>query len=190
MTNFCQSVPKTPMKVGEQWATIGRAANHAGQHSNTAHSSSLRLKAKGRMARSGEQRTGRQGAIISGRFACNLGNPYAEKEARLRPQPLFFHVPVLDEVFAESGLGNPDEQVSVEKHKKAQSPRRAISSHQKARILVAWKNLIYSRSRMGLQWSRCSCEGGSRYPASTIRLILGAGRPACKCEALYVRGKV
>ena len=78
------------MKVGTPWATIGRAANHAGQHSNTAHASSLRLKAKGRMARSGKQRTGRQGATISGRFACNLGNPYVEKEARLRPQHITF----------------------------------------------------------------------------------------------------
>ena len=108
-TSFCQSVPNPPMNVGTPWETIGRAANlpngsmrvfhgagtteeenKAGQHSNTAHTSSLRLKAKGRMARSGEQRTGRQGATISGRFACNLGNPYAEKEARLRPQHFTF----------------------------------------------------------------------------------------------------
>jgi hypothetical protein len=70
---------------------LSSAISYAGQHSNTAHTSSLRLKAKGRMARSGE---------MHGLLACkelqslphctrNLGNPYVEKEARLRPQHYF-----------------------------------------------------------------------------------------------------
>jgi hypothetical protein len=32
---------------------------------------------------------------------------------------------------------------------------------------------IFSRSRMGTS-NRCSCEGGSRDPASALRLLLGA----------------
>lgn len=91
LKNFCQSVAKTQMKVGEPWATIGRAANHAGQHDNIASLPFSRLSWRCRgLARSGEQRTGRQGATISGRFACNLNNPHVEKEARLRSQHYSF----------------------------------------------------------------------------------------------------
>ena len=71
---------------------LSLVTSYAGQHSNTAHASSIRLTAKGRMARSGE---------MHGLLACkelqslphcsrNLGNPYVDKEARLRPQHFTF----------------------------------------------------------------------------------------------------
>lgn len=86
-TNFCQSVPNTPMNVGDSWATIGRAASNAGQRSET----------DVRRAETQHTATSRSGgwmipsqreATIPAHTAHNLGNPYAEKEARLRSQLL------------------------------------------------------------------------------------------------------
>ena len=77
---FCQSVPKTPMKVGEPWATIGRAATHAGRWTNIPEQSLLLL--------SGQCRnSGGSGATLR---AVSLRKPAIEKEARLRPQQLSF----------------------------------------------------------------------------------------------------
>lgn len=70
------------------FSDLNLGIGYAGQHSKTA---TLCFLAKGRMARSGE---------MHGLLACeelqslphctrNLGNPYVEKEARLRPQPHF-----------------------------------------------------------------------------------------------------
>jgi hypothetical protein len=80
---FCQSVPNPPMNVGTPWATIGRAANHAGQHSNKATTVWW-------IAGSG----GGKGLwpVVALKqtpphYRRNPTNPYAEKEARLRPQP-------------------------------------------------------------------------------------------------------
>ena len=61
------------------FSDLSRATSYAGQHSNTAHASTLCLTAKGRMAWSGGIRMGDR----------NHGNPYAEKEARLRSQHYF-----------------------------------------------------------------------------------------------------
>lgn len=118
-SNFCQSVPKTPMKVGEPWVTIKRAANHAGRWTDIPDASLLLPSGQCR-------RSGGSGVIV---WPNHSVEPAIEKEARLRPQ-----------------------------------------------------HIIFSRSRMGNGSSRCSCEGGSRGPASAIRFTLGAGRPACKCE--------
>jgi hypothetical protein len=81
---FCQSVPNPPMNVGD-WATIGRAANHAGQHSNRA-TTVLWIAGSG----------GGKGLwpVVALKqtpphYRRNPINPYVEKEARLRPQHLF-----------------------------------------------------------------------------------------------------
>jgi hypothetical protein len=112
----CQSVPNTPMNVGD-WATIGRAANHAGQHSNKATTVWW-------IAGSGGGYGLWQATALKQmlpHYRRNPLSPYAEKEARLRPQPF-----------------------------------------------------ISSRSRMGTS-CRCSCEGGSRGPASAFRFTFGSG---------------
>jgi len=82
--SFCQSVPNPPMNVGD-WATIGRAANHAGQHSNRA-TTVLWIAGSG----------GGKGLwpVVALKqtpphYRRNPINPYVEKEARLRPQHLF-----------------------------------------------------------------------------------------------------
>jgi hypothetical protein len=61
----------------------------------------------------------------------------------LSPSSTFFHVPVLDEVFAESRLGNPDEPVSVEKHKKHNRPMGHLKPSEGG-DLVAWKSFCQS----------------------------------------------
>lgn len=76
MTNFCQHVPKTPMKVGEPWATIGHVANYAGRWTDIPEQSLL--------LPSGQCRN-------SGGSGVNLWpnhsvEPATEKEARLRSQ--------------------------------------------------------------------------------------------------------
>lgn len=126
----CQSVPNTPMNVGEPWATIGRAANHAGQHDNIATITCAMARKGGivqRVAGSGDTQGLCASAELKSASHCvrNPSNLHAEKEARLRSQ-----------------------------------------------------HFTFSRSRMGNGSSRCSCEGGSRGPASAIRFTLGAGRPA------------
>lgn len=76
---------------------------------------------------------------MHGLFACkelkslplctrNLNNPYIEKEARLRSQQLFFHVPVLDEV----------NSAREEKHKKHNRPMGYLKPSE-GKDLVAWK---------------------------------------------------
>jgi hypothetical protein len=112
----CQSVPNPPMNVGD-WATIGRAANHAGQHSNRATTVWW-------IAGSGGGKGLWPVVALKQTPPHYRRNPlslYAEKEARLRPQPF-----------------------------------------------------ISSRSRMGTS-IRCSCEGGSRGPASAFRFTFGSG---------------
>lgn len=64
----CQYVPKTPMKVGEPWETIGHAANYAGRWINIPD---------------GDYLTGGSGATLR---AASLRKPATEKEARLRSQ--------------------------------------------------------------------------------------------------------
>jgi hypothetical protein len=79
----CQSVPNTPMNVGTPWATIGRAANHAGQHSNKATTVWW-------IAGSGGGYGLWQATALKQMLPHYRRNPlslYAEKEARLRPQP-------------------------------------------------------------------------------------------------------
>ena len=61
----CQSVPNPPMNVGTPWATIGRAANFPNGSMRVFH---------------GAGTTDEE----------NAGQHYAEKEARLRPQPFTF----------------------------------------------------------------------------------------------------
>lgn len=71
-SKFCQSVPKTPMKVGEPWATIGRAATCAGRWVNIPD---------------GDYLFGGSGATL---WAASLRKPAIEKEARLRSQHFTF----------------------------------------------------------------------------------------------------
>jgi hypothetical protein len=73
------------MNVGD-WATIGRAANHAGQHSNRATTVWWIAGAgggKGLWPVVALKQT-------SPHYRRNPINPYAEKEARLRPQLFTF----------------------------------------------------------------------------------------------------
>ena len=99
----CQSVPNPPMNVGTPWATIGRAANfpngsmrvfhgagttdeeNAGQHSNRATTVWW-------IAGSGGGKGLWQATALKQmlpHYRRNPINPYAEKEARLRPQHFF-----------------------------------------------------------------------------------------------------
>jgi hypothetical protein len=81
MEDFCQSVSKTPMKVGEPWATIGRAANHAGRWIDIPEQSLLlRVMAQCR-------NSGGSGVIV---WPNHSVEPAIEKEARLRPQQFTF----------------------------------------------------------------------------------------------------
>ena len=64
-TSFCQSIPKTPMNVGERWETIGWAAKLPNGSMRVFHGTGI----------TDEE---------------NAGQHYAEKEARLRPQHFTF----------------------------------------------------------------------------------------------------
>ena len=64
-TSFCQSIPKTPMNVGEPWETIGWAANFPNGSMRVFH---------------GAGTTDEE----------NAGQHHAEKEARLRSQHITF----------------------------------------------------------------------------------------------------
>ena len=73
------------MNVGTPWATIGRAANHAGQHSNKATTVWW-------IAGSGGGYGLWQATALKQMLPHYRRNPlslYVEKEARLRPQHLF-----------------------------------------------------------------------------------------------------
>jgi hypothetical protein len=74
--SLCQSVPNPPMRVGEPWATIGRAANHAGRWTNIPEATLLLP--SGQCRRSG-------GSGVT-RWPYHSVKPAIEKEARLRPQ--------------------------------------------------------------------------------------------------------
>lgn len=78
--SFCQSVPKTSMKVGEPWATIGQAATHAGRWTDIPEQSLLLPSGQCRLS-------GGSGATLR---AESLRKPAIEKEARLRPQHFIF----------------------------------------------------------------------------------------------------
>lgn len=99
---LCQSVPNPPMKVGDSWATIGRAANlpngsmhgfhavgttdeenKAGRWINIPEQSLLLRVVYGAQCRN----SGGSGATLR---AVSLRKPAIEKEARLRPQHLTF----------------------------------------------------------------------------------------------------
>jgi hypothetical protein len=90
----CQSVPNTPMNVGTPWATIGRAANHAGQHSNIASLPFSRFfwRCRGLAGLGGGKGLWPVVALkqTPPHYRRNPTNPYAEKEARLRPQLFTF----------------------------------------------------------------------------------------------------
>lgn len=80
MTNFCQHVPKTPMKVGEPWETIGHAANYAGRWIDIPEQSLL--------LPSGQCRnSGGSGVKL---WPNHSVEPAIEKEARLRSQQSTF----------------------------------------------------------------------------------------------------
>jgi hypothetical protein len=81
--NKCQFVPNTPMNVGEPWATIGRAANHAGRWIDIPEQSLLLRVIYGAQCRN----SGGSGVIV---WPNHSVKPAIEKEARLRPQQFIF----------------------------------------------------------------------------------------------------
>jgi len=112
-TFLCQSIPKTPMNVGERWETIGWAAKlpngsmrvfHgagttdeeiAGQHNNIATLTRMMAR-KGGIVRRVAGSGGGKGLwpVVALKqtpphYRRNPINPYVEKEARLRPQHFF-----------------------------------------------------------------------------------------------------
>ena len=94
----------------------------------------------------------------------------------LSPSSTFFHVPVLDEVFAESRLGNPDEPVSVEKHKKHNRPMGHLKPSE-GRDLVAWKSFCQSvpntPMKVGESWA--TIGRAAKLPNGSMRVFHGAG---------------
>ena len=93
----------------------------------------------------------------------------------LSPSSTFFHVPVLDEVFAESRLGNPDEQVSVEKHKKHNRPMGHLKPSEGG-DLVAWKSFCQSvpntPMKIGESWA--TIGRAAKLPNGSMRVFHGA----------------
>lgn len=95
---FCQSVPNTPMNVGESWATIGRAANLPNGSMRVFHGAGTtdeennagrwtNIPEQSLLLPSGQCRnSGGSGATLR---AVSLRKPAIEKEARLRPQHFF-----------------------------------------------------------------------------------------------------
>lgn len=81
VSTFCQSVPKTPMKVGEPWEAIGQTAINAGRWIDTSSLAFLRI----------SKRLDGSGATLR---AASLRKPAIEKEARLRSQYIILGVGV------------------------------------------------------------------------------------------------
>lgn len=97
-SSICQSIPKTPMNVGEPWATIGWAANHAGRWTDIPEQSLLLRVVYGAQCRN----SGGSGVIV---WPNHSVEPAIEKEARLRSQQL---------TFSRSRMGNSKARCSCE----------------------------------------------------------------------------
>ena len=112
-TSFCQSIPKTPMNVGERWGTIGWAAKLPNGSMRVFHGAGTTDEENaGRYSKTDERHIGRQRFGLSLRtvgatswsgegygllvvsapdntaphYPRNHGNPYIEKGMHTRPQ--------------------------------------------------------------------------------------------------------